>query len=66
MVKLVVKWFETQNSTQYFVRWVYPNNYDDLLFSNNGKLFGLGVVGIAVFVVLFMGTTTALFTKRDV
>jgi ABC-type transport system involved in multi-copper enzyme maturation permease subunit len=66
VLKLVVKWFEVSNSKTYFLRWIYPNNYDDLFFSNNAKLFGFGILGIAVFIAVFVSSTTALFVKRDV
>jgi ABC-type transport system involved in multi-copper enzyme maturation permease subunit len=69
VMKLIVKGIEVQNSGEgmrFPLRWLYPNNYDDLLYAPDGKTFFIGVFSLLVFGGLLSAAGTTILVKRDV
>ena len=51
------------------IRWyeyLYPNGYDDLLLSPKPQNVAAGFGACAVYMILFVGLSSALFSKKDV
>jgi ABC-type transport system involved in multi-copper enzyme maturation permease subunit len=51
-----IRWFE----------YLYPNNYDDLLLSPKPSHVAEGIGACAVYMIVFVGLSSALFAKKDV
>jgi ABC-type transport system involved in multi-copper enzyme maturation permease subunit len=72
VVKLVIKVVEGSEmakdnaSYQFPLRWIYPNNYDDLLYSAEPKTLAIGIMALLVFGGLLSSASATILVKRDV